>query len=409
MSVVPDDKLESALAEYSSYKSTPAEALELFERARAAGCPVAHSNQLGGYHMVLDYEDAKNVHADWKTYASSPTVVLPVAPRPQFPPLEYDPPAHTPWRELVTQAFNADTPARIEEGVRADVNRLIDGFVDRGSCDLVEDFAEEVPLFALCRILGLDEHKRAEARRLTLQVLADAEDPEKGAKAFQEFAEFGIAEVMSRLENPRDDFLTQIAHAELDGRPLTPMEIGQLMNSLILAGHGTSVAGMTSVMHEVLSRPEVRRRILADPALIPSAVEETLRLRTPFFGLYRRVTQDAEIRGVTIPKDSYLFACWAAANRDPKVYENPSEFQLDRKFGRKNRHLTFGFGLHTCPGAPVARMEMRVALEELLRRLPDIQLVDDGPAEYVFGGTETAAIISLPATFTKTNRVGEAR
>ncbi|GAB2967840.1 cytochrome P450 [Amycolatopsis acidiphila] len=399
MSATPDEKLLDALSRYSSYNSTPDEALQLFEEARGV-CPVAHSDELGGYHLLLDYEDVKKAHADWETFSSSPTVVLPVAPRPEFPPLEYDPPAHTPWRELVSEAFNAETPLRIEGEVRKDINKLIDGFAGRGSCDLVADFAEEVPLFALCRAIGFDENKRAEVRRLTIQILASFEDPEKGAAAFQEFAEFGVGEVMARAQDPRDDFLTKIARAELDGRPLTPMEIGQLMNSFLIAGHGTSVAGLTSLLHEVLSRPDVRQKITENPDLIPGAVEETLRLHTPFFGLYRRATRAVEIQGVEIPKDNYLLACWAAANRDPKVYDEPAEFQLDRKFSRRNRHLTFGFGLHTCPGAPVARMEMRVALEELLRRLPDVNLVDPESAKYEFQGTETAAITALPARFT---------
>jgi cytochrome P450 len=206
--------------------------------------------------------------------------------------------------------------------------------------------------------------------------------------------------VMARAENPKDDFLTELSRATLDGNPLGPLEIGQIMNSFLIAGHGTSVAAMASLLYEVLSRPEVVARLKANPDLIPSAVEETLRLHTPFFGLYKRATRDVELGGTDIPKDSYIQACWAAANRDPKVYDHPSEFDLDRKFGRKNRHLTFGFGIHACPGAPTARMELRVALEEILRRLPDIKLVDAAAVKYDFGGTETAAIPSLPATFT---------
>jgi len=204
---------------------------------------------------------------------------------------------------------------------------------------------------------------------------------------------------LERLQHPRDDFLTKLAHAKLDDKPLGPLEIGQIMNSFLIAGHGTSVAALGSLLYEVLSRPDVRARLVEEPDLIPSAVEETLRLHTPFFGLYIRATKDVELGGVMIPKDSYLQQCWAAANRDPKVYDDPAEFKLDRKFGRKNRHLTFGFGIHACPGAPTARMELRVALQELLRLLPDIELVAPESVQYEFCGTETAAIRSLPAKF----------
>ncbi|MCX2929920.1 cytochrome P450 [Mycobacterium sp. CVI_P3] len=395
-----DTDLEAELAGYSSYTSTPDKALDLFEQARAAGCPVAHSNEMGGFYLALDYDIVKTLHSDWQTFSCSPTVVLPVVDRPGFPPLEFDPPEHTAWREIISQAFNADTPGLVEEGVREDINRLIDSFAGNGECDLVSDFAAEVPLFALCRVIGFDIDKRDKVRELTHRILNDFEDPEKGPQAFMDFAMFGAAEVMSRLEAPRDDFLTVLANARLDGKPLGPLEIGQIMNSFLIAGHGTSVAALSSLLHEVLTRPDVRARLVEDPDLIPSAVEETLRLHTPFFGLYIRATKDVELGGVTIPKDSYLQQCWAAANRDPKVYDEPAEFNIDRKFGRKNRHLTFGFGIHACPGAPTARMELRVALQEVLRRLTDIELVDPEAVRYEFCGTETAAIPSLRAKFT---------
>ena len=403
MSQEIDSELKSELAGYSSYTSTPDKALALFERARAAGCPVPHSNEMGGFFLALDYDDVKKLHSDWETFSYTPTVVLPVVDRPGFPPLEFDPPEHTAWREIVAQAFNADTPALVEDGVREDINRLIDGFAGKGSVDLVKEFCEEVPLFALCRVIGFDPDKRRTVREMTLRVVADFEDPEKGPQAFMDFAMFGAGEVMARAENPKDDFLTQLAHGTLNGNPLGPLEIGMIMNSFLIAGHGTSVAAMGSLLYEVLSRPQVVARLKENPDLIPSAVEETLRLHPPFFGLYKRATHDVELGGTDIPKDSYIQACWAAANRDPKVYEHADEFDVDRKFGRKNRHLTFGFGIHACLGAPTARMELRVALEEILRRLPDIKLVDAKAVKYDFGGTETAAIATLPASFTPTS------
>ncbi len=392
--------LQAEFAGYSSYTSTPDRALELFEEARAAGCPVPHSDEMGGFYMALDYADVKAVHSDWETFSHYPTVVLPVVERPAFPPIEFDPPEHTVWRELIAGAFNAETAGRFEDGIREDINLLIDGFAAKGSCDLVTEFCEEVPLYALCRIIGFDLDKRDTVREMTLRLVSAFEDPEEGPKAFLEFAMFGAEEVLARKENPKDDFLTDLANAELNGQPLGPLEIGQIMNSFLVAGHGTSVAVLGSLLHEVLSRPDLIERLKDDPELIPSAVEETLRLHTPFFGLYKRATRDVELGGTAIPEGSYIQTCWAAANRDPKVYERPDEFDVDRKFGRKNRHLTFGFGIHACPGAPTARMELRIAVEELLRRLPDITLVDPAAVKYEFHGTETASVNALPATFT---------
>lgn len=388
--------LEERLKQYTSYESTPDTALALFQEARAAGCPVARSEKLGGYHLFLDYDDVRGAHADHETFASSPSVLRPLVERPQFPPIEYDPPEQTKWRELFAHALNLETPKRIEPEVRKDVIDLIERLTSKGRFDLVDDFAEEVPLFALCEVLGFDREKRSEIRRLTVDMHAHAEDPVKGPAAFMAFAMFGVAEVMSRLEDPRDDYLTYLSTATIDGRPLTPEELGATMNSLLNAGHGTTVSGLTSVLYEVYSRPEVKQRLIDDPALIPAAVEESMRLHTPFFGLYRRATKDVTVGGVDIAEGDSIQMCWAAANRDPKVFENPDDFDLDRALGRK-RLMTFGFGIHACMGQPTARMEMHVALEELLKRLPEIELDDPAGVRHDFAGSETALIRRLPA------------
>jgi cytochrome P450 len=133
-----------------------------------------------------------------------------------------------------------------------------------------------------------------------------------------------------------------------------------------------------------------------DPARIPAAVEEALRLRPPFFGFFRRTTEDTGVAGVDIPAGGDVYMSWAAANRDPKMFENPERFRLDR---RRNRHLSFGFGVHTCPGAPLARMELRVLIEELFRRLPDLR-VDVDELEYRFGGGDYSFPVALPVSFT---------
>lgn len=392
---VPAD-LQERLRNYTSYESTPDEALALFAEARAAGCPVARSEKLDGYHLFLDYDDVRAAHGDWETFASSPSVLRPLVERPQFPPIEYDPPEQTKWRELFAHALNLQTPKRIEEDVRRDVVELIEGLKAKGTFDLVDDFAEEVPLFALCHVLGFDREKRGEIRRLTVDMHRYAEDPVKGPESFMAFAMFGIGEVMARHEDPRDDYLTYLSTATIDGRPLTPEELGATMNSLLNAGHGTTVSGLTSLLYEVWTRPEVKQRLIDDPSLIPAAVEESMRLHTPFFGLYRRATKDVTVGGVDIKEGDSIQMCWAAANRDPKVFENPDAFDLDRPLGRK-RLMTFGFGVHACMGQPTARMEMHVALEELLKRVPEIELTAPEAARHQFAGSETALITSLPA------------
>jgi cytochrome P450 len=173
------------------------------------------------------------------------------------------------------------------------------------------------------------------------------------------------------------------------------MELGATMNSFLNAGHGTTVSGMTSLLWEVLRAPALKQRLIDEPSLIPAAIEESMRLHTPFFGLYRSVTRDVTVSGVDIAAGSAVLLMWAAANRDPKVFENPDEFDLDRQLGR-NRLMTFGFGIHACMGQPLARMEMRLALSELLARMPDLELAQPEAVSHEFAGMETCLIKTLP-------------
>jgi len=395
MSTTHENDLARRFAEYHSSTTTPDEAFALFEEARGT-CPVPHSNEAGGFHLVLNYHDAKAVHSDVETFSNEPSIMRPLAERPQLPPLEFDGERHRMWRPLFTQALNPQTPAQIEDAVRADVVELIEGLQERGGGDLVADFAEQVPLRALCHVLGIDPARAPEFRRLAEDFIDGFNDVEKGPKAIAALAEYGVSLVMERQADPRDDYLTWLGRAELGDRPIAPEEIGVTMVGLLVAGHDTSVSGMTSVLYEVLTRPSIREQLIADPDLIPAAVDEGLRLHPPFIGFFRRATRDTEIAGQPISAGESLQVCWAAANRDPEVFDDPTDFRLDRKPGR-NRHLTFGFGPHACPGQPTARLEMRLALEEILARCPDIELVDPDAIRYVFLGGEAAAITSLPA------------
>jgi len=394
-SVDPD--LEKRMREFSTYEVSTEDAFSLYQDARAAGCPVFHSDKLDGFEAVIDYDDVRAAHMDWETFNSGPQVLRPLAPRPRFPPIEYDGAEHKAWRDLFSQVLNPKAPTIHRDGVREDIVEQIGKLEEMGEFDLQADFAEEIPLLALCRLIGFDKELRGEVRRHTRAMHGAAGDAEAGAKAFLEFAEFGAGEVQKRVENPRDDFLTVLAQWEIDGRPLKPEELGATMNSFLNAGHGTTVSGMTSLLWEVFRNEELKGKLIDDMSLIPKCVEESMRLHTPFFGLYRTATRDATLpSGAEIKEGQSALMCWAAANRDPKVFENPDEIDLDREYGR-NRLMTFGYGPHGCMGRPMAQMEMEVALEELLTRLPDIELIDPDDVRHEFAGSETALIESLPA------------
>jgi cytochrome P450 len=392
----PTDELKKEFEGFSTYKLTPKKALEMTHAARGV-CPVPHSNELGGFHIFLTYEDVRKGLLNWRTFSSAPSVLRPYEEgMPVFPPSSMDPPEHNPWRKIFSDGVNVSQAERIEPLVAADIDRCLDDIASRGECDLVADLCERVPMLAIFHILGLEEDKHDIVRDLTLRTLSLVNQPEEFAKLFKEFGQFGLTEVNKRRADPRDDYLTVLAEAKLGDRPLSGEEIGAAVISLLTAGHGTTTASMANLFYEVLRNPEIKARIQQDEALIPVAVEENLRLHHPFFGLFRRASQDITVNGSDIKAGESVYMCWQAGNRDPDVFEDPDTFNLDRG---EFTHLSFGIGKHSCVGSATARMEMRLALQKLLDRFADIELIAPEAVEFEFHGAETAAIPRLPARF----------
>ena len=391
------DKVE--IDRWSCYTATPARSLELFEQTRQ-GCPVGHSNEHEGFHVLVDYADVKRVMAEHQTFSSEPQVLRPMLPRKPIPALEMDPPRHTQWRVLFNNAIKPNTIRELEPLVRGDVIAHIDEFAKQGSCDLVSALTEPVPAAAICRLVGVDDDLVPVIRDLALAMFAAMGDPEEFGRRQAEFGEVTLGEVHKRRKEPRDDYLTELASAEVEGRMLDDDDLVVLMAAFLGAGHHSTTSAMTSLIYEVFSSPAVVETLRDDPSRIPVAVEEALRLHPPFYGFFRRAKAPTTIHEVPIAAGEDIYVGWAAANRDPALFEAPETFRLDR--GR-NRHMAFGFGVHTCPGAPLARMELRVVIEELLRRLPDLRVPIDEP-RYEFGGGDYAFIPSLPVTFTPRRR-----
>jgi cytochrome P450 len=259
----------------------------------------------------------------------------------------------------------------------------------------VHELAEPIPAETICRLVGIDAGLVPRVRETALAMFAAQGNPEEFGRRQAEFAAVTVAEVHERRKNPRDDYLTRLAGMQIEGRPLDDNDYVVLLAAFLGAGHHSTTSAMASLLYEVFSRPSVRDALTADPAKIVVAVEELLRLRPPFFGFFRRTTRPVVVSETAIPAGQDVYVGWAAANRDPKVFESPDEFRLDRS---TNRHMSFGFGIHTCPGASLARMELRVVLEEVLRRLPGLRLGPEQP-DYQFGGGDYSFIASLPVTF----------
>jgi cytochrome P450 len=401
----PADTDAGPLARLNTWAVSPSDAYEMIAEA-SARCPVGRSEEMGGFHVLLGYADVKLAARDWQTYAIAPGCFRPVLPPGAVTPLDLDPPDHVPWRKILAELTNATTPARMEARITDEVNEVIDSFTERGEVDLVGEFAAEIPLRAICIAMGIDKKHSAEFHERTMRMLQAVTDPQLLMRLGAEFTDLMVAMVEERRSLGGDEYIDKVAAASIDGRPLTREQLSIALVNPIAPGFETTISGLSTLLQLVLSQAGVRQRLVEDPTLTPRAVDEALRLRPPIFGFYRRARKDLRLHGTDIPQGEDLYLCWAAANRDPAVFPRPLEFSLDR--GADQRHLAFGHGPHVCPGAPLARMEMRVALDVLLRRLPDIELVEpELPPRYEFGGAETMRMVSLPARFSPRPRLGQ--
>ncbi|GAB3570928.1 cytochrome P450 [Amycolatopsis endophytica] len=380
-----------------AFEST-GELYEAYEKA-SSRCPVARGTAYGGYYMLMGFEAVKEAANDWRRFSSAEGILLPQPPRPKAPPIEFDPPEHTEWRSVFRTLLSPRTRKALQEQVQAEAEALIDQFCEVGTAELVEAYTEPIPILAVASLIGLDPELAPTMRRLGLDVSNNHNSPAYG-EVIAEFSRFALGEVEARRAAPREDFLTELGTAEFNGHRLSDEEIVGTLVSLMVAGHHSTVSAMSSLLQWVITRRDLGRTILGDRALLDRAIEETVRLNTPLHQFRRVATGDLDVDGVSIPRGSNVLLNYAAANRDPRQFADPDEFDLARP---SPAHLGFGFGVHTCVGAPLARAEMRIAATTLLRRLPDIAL--DGDTSHVFHG-QASLLDRLPVTFSPAGKTG---
>lgn len=395
----PDKQRRHALSEHtvdwSCYTTTPRDTLARIEAARKR-CPVAWSDEHDGFHMLLGYKDVRKAMSDYRTFSSEPQVLRPMLPRKPIPALEMDPPRHGEWRRIFSAAVTPDTAAQMEAFIRADVRRHIERIKSLGRCDIIEQLAEPVPAETICHLVGVDEDKAPAIQKAAVAMFDAQGDPDEFGRRQAAFAELTVTQVHERRASPRDDFLTSLAGVEVEGRALDDNDYVVLLAALLGAGHHSTTSAIASMVSEIFSRPELPDLLRRQPDKIGIAIEEALRLRPPFFGFYRRAKKSLEIAGVAIEAGEDVYMGWAAANRDPEAFAEPAEFRMDREH---YRHFSFGFGIHICPGASLARMELKVVLEELLATFPDLKA--EGPVpDHVFGGGDYNCLPALHVTYT---------
>jgi cytochrome P450 len=387
------------LGQFNHHESSVEAMWELYPQLHSS-CPVAHSDALGGFYMLTGYDDVKDAASRWNDFSSAGGMMLPKAPF-RIAAIEFDPPEHDFWRGLFREVLRPGTYRAFAERLEQHIHTLIGEFAASGRADLVAELTDPLPVMSICELIGIHEPDRArEVRRIALEAFYATGDPAASAEALGSFAAFCLKEVEDRRSQPRDDFLTRLGTGTADGtesgRPLEDAEIVNLLIGFLIAGHHTTSSVMSSMLLHVAADPLLRVRLIDDPALIPKMVEETVRLDTPLHGFFRQTTRDVEIDQVPIPVGSEVMLNYAAANRDPAVFDRPQSLDIDRP---KNPHLGFGFGIHTCVGAQLARLELQTTLRIVLTELTDLALRDE-PINTLWSGGNLYMIDRLPVTFT---------
>jgi cytochrome P450 len=298
-----------------------------------------------------------------------------------------DPPSHTRVRNLCNKAFTPQRVAGMETRIRELANSLIDGFVHEGRADVIERFANPLPQIVIADIVGVPRSDTEKFVRLADEWAATIFEGlptdvqlklAPGAVAFQAYNAEMIAE---RRNNPQNDLMSDLVHAQVEGEvPLTDWEIVSIASTLLVAGHPTVTALIGNALIVLTGHPEYLEALSQNPQLAPAIVEEVLRIESPSPGLPRVCTRDFNLGGVTVPKGAKLFLAYTSANRDETVFPNPAQFDIHRP--NLNRHLAFGRGVHYCIGAPLGRLEGRIALEVLTQRLANLRVVPGQILEY---------------------------
>lgn len=295
-----------------------------------------------------------------------------------------DPPEHKRKRDLVYPMFSLERQQTYEPIIRRTANELIDAFIGRGECDFRTDFADLLPLYVVCEILGLRREDIpiwrpfGDSEGLAARYLDDAAAAREAEEAARAMA-YMEAEVRSRIDHPTDDYLSEFVHAQIerDGEPNVPYLTQEGAISILTAGTVTTTHLLASTMLLLLENPDQLARVAADRALLKPLVEESLRVESPVQWGSRQATRDTEVGGVTIPAGAFVIVVNGSGNRDPEIFEDPERFWIERPNAVK--HLAFGNGRHTCIGAPLARQMGRLCFDVVLSRLTDFALVEATP------------------------------
>ncbi len=358
-------------------------------------CPVAHSDRYGGMKVLTSFDDISEAAHDTERFSSRRIVVSETPTHRRgaiLPPINLDPPHHADPRRVMLPFFNPTNTLKWEQTIRDLCSQRLDAFAGQDTCDLAADYAKHIPGDLTAVMFGVPPSEADLFREwvhLVIEVGPTDPDVERDVTAKMLAYMHGL--IADRRQNGGDDLVTYLLDQELDGAPMSDDDMAKMLFLLLIAGIDTTWSGIGSSCLHLASHPEDRRRLVDEPDLIPTATEEFLRAYSPVF-VARVATTDTEISGCPVNEGDWVMLGYPAANRDGEAFDDPDQVLIDRQ---QNRHAAFGLGVHRCLGSNLARLEMNIAIEMLLDRYPDFELINPDTVTYSSGNVRGPRVVPV--------------
>jgi hypothetical protein len=351
-------------------------------------CPIAHTGRFGGGWLPTRYSDVAAIAYDTDRFSSRAIVMsnfrppTELAPAGGSPPISSDPPFHHEARKLLLPAFTKTAVGEREPATRALCHALIDALAGQDVVDAARDYAQHIPMRVIAAMLGFPAADGPRFREFVENTLEGVNlPPDERIARMSALFDYLTAQIHDHIDRPREDLTTFLINAELHGRKLDPSHVAGTMALLLIAGIDTTWSAIGASLWHLAKTPADRERLVAEPALLPTAAEEFLRAYAPVT-MARLVRDDMRWHGADMKADDWILLSFPAANRDPAQFDRAGDVVIDRQV---NRHAAFGLGIHRCVGSHLARMELRVALEVWLERIPRFSLADPSAVTWSAG------------------------